>query len=100
MEVGLECPQEGDDVRSLETVFLVRKTKQDRRPSQRNPRPPATESLCQLKGWVRTGVCPLGAQVLRTGGRSVTPLSSTKTIQARCFRAFFLPWATPRPPSA
>jgi hypothetical protein len=50
----------------------------------------------QLKWWVRTGVCPLGAQVALTEGRRLNPLSSWKTIQAFLARACFLPWASGR----
>ncbi len=46
-----------------------------------------------LSRCVRTGVCPRGAQVRRTAGRSENPLSSTKTIVARLPAAFFLPRA-------
>src|SRR5580692_197212 len=49
-----------------------------------------TDILDQLKAWIRTGVSPLGAQVLRIEGRWETPLSSWKKIQAFCRRAFFL----------
>jgi hypothetical protein len=41
------------------------------------------------KRWRITGVCPLGAQVERTDGSRLTPLSSAKTIQARRRRALF-----------
>ena len=42
-----------------------------------------------MKWWVRTGVCPFGAQVDLTEGRRLNPLSSWKTIQAFLVRAFF-----------
>ena len=50
----------------------------------------------QLKWWVRTGVCPLGAQVDLTEGRRLNPLSSWKTIQAFLALAFFLHGASGR----
>ena len=40
------------------------------------------------------GVCPRGAHVHWTEGRSENPLSSTKTIVAPWRAAFFLPPAT------
>ena len=42
-----------------------------------------------LRWWRSTGVSPLGAQVARTTGRRLNPLSSWKTIQAPLARAFF-----------
>jgi hypothetical protein len=36
---------------------------------------------------IKIGVCPLGAQVRRTGGRSEQPDSSRKQIQAPRFSA-------------
>src|SRR5436309_5631283 len=50
--------------------------------------------------WVKTGGWPRGAQVRRTTGRCETPLSSSKTIQARRRRAFFLPAASARASTA
>src|SRR5260370_332344 len=48
--------------------------------------------LDQLKAWIRIGVLPFGAQVLRMEGRCETPLSSWKKTQA--FRR--LAWGPPR----
>src|SRR5216684_2256874 len=49
-----------------------------------------TDSLDQLKAWIRIGVLPFGAHVLRIDGRWETPLSSWNRIQALRRRAFFL----------
>jgi hypothetical protein len=66
-----------------------------RRPSQRKASAAATDSRFQLlRTCVRTGVSPHGAQVRRTTGCWESPLSSSKTSQARCRRAFVLPPAT------
>src|SRR5436190_19878369 len=43
----------------------------------------------QLKEYCRTGVWPRGAQVRTRCGRSLKPLSSTKTMVRRCRSAFF-----------
>lgn len=53
-----------------------------------------TAAIAVIFSWVRalrlmTGVCPIGAQVLRTSGLIISPLSSSKTITARLLRAFF-----------
>src|SRR5260370_19342500 len=50
--------------------------------------------LDQLKAWIRIGVLPFGAQVLRMEGRCETPLSSWKKTQAFRRLAFFLKPAT------
>ncbi len=65
-------------------------------PSSRKHSAADIDRRFQLKWWVRTGVCPLGAQVDLTEGRRLNPLSSWKTIQAFLARAFFLPWASGR----
>src|SRR5438132_11271662 len=49
-----------------------------------------TDILDQLKAWIRSGVLPFGAHVLRIDGRWETPLSSWNRIQAFRRRAFFL----------
>ena len=69
--------------------WRVWKNRRGRRPSQRKANATATDSRCQLKGCVRTGVSPRGAQVRRTTGTWEMPLSSSKTSQARWRRAFF-----------
>lgn len=51
--------------------------------------PAATSSCFQLKRYWITGVCPRGAQVLASVGRSDSPDSSTKTITRRRARRFF-----------
>src|SRR5208283_3032314 len=51
--------------------------------------PAAAESICQLKWYCSTGVCPRGAQVRTRCGRSLNPLSSMKTIVRRSQSAFF-----------
>src|SRR5712691_403361 len=48
------------------------------------------DSIFQLKWYCSTGVCPRGAQVRQRCGRSLNPLSSTKTIVRPSFLAFFL----------
>ncbi len=72
------------------------KTREASLPSGRKHSAADIERRFQLKWWVRTGVCPFGAQVDLTEGRRLNPLSSWKTIQAFLVRAFFLPWASAR----
>jgi hypothetical protein len=51
--------------------------------------PAAVESTYQLKWSCSSGVCPCGAQVRTTRwGRSLSPLSSMKTVVRRSRRAF------------
>src|SRR6202171_285706 len=53
--------------------------------------PPAiADRVFQLKWYCSTGVCPRGAQVRQRWGRSLSPLSSMKTMIRPCFLAFFL----------
>lgn len=47
------------------------------------------DSIFQLKWYCSTGVWPRGAQVRARWGRSLSPLSSTKTMVCPCFCAFF-----------
>jgi len=56
--------------------------------------PAIAESRFQLKWYWSTGVCPRGAHVRQRWGRSVSPLSSTKTIVCPWTAAFFLPPAS------
>src|SRR3984893_3866975 len=56
-----------------------------------SPRYPASpDSVVQLKWYCSAGVCPRGAQVRQRWGRSLSPLSSMKTMIRPCFLAFFL----------
>ena len=72
------------------------KTSEASLPSGRKQIAAAIDRRFQLKWCVRTGVCPLGAQVDLTEGRRLNPLSSWKTIHAFLPRAFFLAWASVR----
>jgi hypothetical protein len=51
--------------------------------------PAATDSIFQVKWYCSTGVCPRGAQVRTRCGRSLNPLSSTKTMVRLSRSAFF-----------
>src|SRR5678815_2305152 len=87
----LSARMNGTKARSVYVPGQVWKKKRLRRPSHRYAKAPATDSRFQLLPVCTSiGVAPRGAQVRRTTGCCETPLSSSKTSQARWRAAFFL----------